>query len=311
MQLPQRILIPTDFGASAVAALQYAKSLSKISGAALHVLHVMDDPLLGWKMPDHVCPVPALRKFLEEETRDLLSKLLTDEERQAYHAEVRSEWGNPYSKVMEYVKQHNIDLVVMGTHGRGALGHALMGNVAERLVRHAPCPVLVVRAPRQEKSAESMPTAHANSAALPTCILVPTDFSESARAALDYAKELAAVVGAELHLVHVMDDPVLRWNLPDAMAPFPVLRDTVEQEAKAGLARLLKEGNRVTLQTWWGSPSSGILDYAEQHEVDLIVMGTHGRGVIGHALLGSVAERVVRHAKCPTLVVRRSAPAAG
>jgi nucleotide-binding universal stress UspA family protein len=148
MSLPKQILVPIDFSETAAAALDYSKALAAAVGAALHVLHVMDDPLLGFKLPDHVCPIPTIRKFLEQEASDHMSKDLTADEQKKFRAELISVWGSPYLKVIEYAKDHDIDLIVMGTHGRGMIGHLLLGNVAERVVRHASCPVLVIRPPQ-------------------------------------------------------------------------------------------------------------------------------------------------------------------
>jgi nucleotide-binding universal stress UspA family protein len=145
MSLPKRILVPTDFSAPADAALNYAKTLAEALGASIHVLHVMDDPLPGFKLPDHVCSIPAIRKQLEREAGEHLATLLNPKEQSKFRAELTSEWGNPYVKILEFTKDHDIDLVVMGTHGRGAILHALMGSVAERVVRHSTCPVLTIR----------------------------------------------------------------------------------------------------------------------------------------------------------------------
>lgn len=145
MSLPKCILVPTDFSAPAGGALKYAKTLAEALGASLHVLYVMDDPLLGFKMPDHVCSIPAIRQQLEREAQEQLAKVFTPEERTKFRAELTAEWGSPYAKILEFAKDHAIDLIIMGTHGRGAIQHALMGSVAERVVRHASCPVLTIR----------------------------------------------------------------------------------------------------------------------------------------------------------------------
>jgi len=135
MPLPRQILVPTDFSETAAAALEYSKTLAAAVGASLHVLHVMDDPLLGFKMPDHVCSIPAIRKLMEQEAGDQMSKVLTADEQKKFHARLTTVWGSPYLKIIEYAKEHDIDLIVMGSHGRGMIGHLLMGNVAELLCR--------------------------------------------------------------------------------------------------------------------------------------------------------------------------------
>lgn len=142
-----------------------------------------------------------------------------------------------------------------------------------------------------------------------TTILVPTDFSEPSTSALDYAKQLASAFNASIHLLHVVQDPARQpWGLEAyGVAPLDVLADIMTQ-AQKDLDHALPESDRKTykaeLVTAVGSPFGEIVEYAKNNNVDVIVMGTHGRGAFAHALLGSVAERVVRFAPCPVLTVR-------
>ena len=138
-------------------------------------------------------------------------------------------------------------------------------------------------------------------------ILVPSDFSECSDAALRYGLELARRFDAELHLLHVVQDPVTQpWAAEGLSVP---LFDAVDQWKKDARQRLLNsvpagDTRRVTAVTTVATPCQEILRYAAEENVDLIVMGTHGRGGVSHLLLGSIAERVVRRAPCPVLTVR-------
>ena len=140
-------------------------------------------------------------------------------------------------------------------------------------------------------------------------ILVPTDFSDCSDAALKYGREFARTFGATLHLLHVVHDP---YSQPWAAEAFPTpLGDLLEQwqeQARARIAALVPEEERVQvrLAVLVGSPFFEIVRYAQEQKIDLVVIGTHGRGPIGHMLLGSVAERVVRKAPCPVLTVRQT-----
>jgi len=142
-----------------------------------------------------------------------------------------------------------------------------------------------------------------------TRILVPTDFSETADAALEYAKTLATDLGASLHLLHVFQDPDLIMPFAnEAYAPPPP--DIRVRELAAARTSLLKRmspededrfaGTHAIVE---GLTAKEIVNYAEQYAIDLIVMGTHGRRGVAHLLLGSVAEHVVRTARCPVLTV--------
>ena len=140
-------------------------------------------------------------------------------------------------------------------------------------------------------------------------ILVPTDFSETAETALYYAIQLARMFDGELHLVHVCEDPMLLSSWP-ILAPGPA--PEVGEEAavlRAQLKTLLKteDANRLKSEVHVivGDPTGlAISRYAAENEFELIVMGTHGRGAVTHALMGSVAEKVVRSAPCPVLTIR-------
>lgn len=140
-------------------------------------------------------------------------------------------------------------------------------------------------------------------------ILVPTDFSQHSQCALDYACAFAARFGSELHLLHVVNDvvpivPEAGMVLPDIQSYRRELVTAAEQE----LARLPAPGQHTTSyvlrKVCAGQAFVEIVRYAREHEIDLIVLGSHGRSGLSHVLMGSVAERVVRKADCPVLVVR-------
>jgi nucleotide-binding universal stress UspA family protein len=143
-----------------------------------------------------------------------------------------------------------------------------------------------------------------------TRILVPTDFSAASDAALAYAKLLAAQIGASLHLLHVFTDLyTVAAYAPEVYAPLPpearerTLRH-IDERLQERLDTEEKRGFRGTTAIVTGLTAKEIVGYAEGNDIDLIVMGTHGRRGVAHLLLGSVAEHVVRTARCPVLTVR-------
>jgi len=144
-------------------------------------------------------------------------------------------------------------------------------------------------------------------------ILVPVDFSATSDAALAYARMIADTFQSTLHVLHVVPDPGLQpWAAEAFGVSGATVRDQWEREAHARLAALIPEVERtpkMLTATRVGAAVWEILQYAQQAHIDLIVMGTHGRGPIAHALLGSVAERVVRKASCPVLTIRPPAHA--
>jgi nucleotide-binding universal stress UspA family protein len=143
-----------------------------------------------------------------------------------------------------------------------------------------------------------------------TRILVPTDFSEPSDAALDYAKELAEKFGASLHLVHVIEEPVVTGAFGAEVyvgGDSPRFVAALQADAESRLAVRVTPAERTklraTTEVLMGPCAPTIVDTAADRGVDLIVMGTHGRTGVAHALMGSVAERVVRMAQCPVLTV--------
>lgn len=138
-------------------------------------------------------------------------------------------------------------------------------------------------------------------------ILVPTDFSDPSAKALAYGSALARLYGSSLEVLHVIDarpfagTPPVEGYVPE----LPEFARELEKAARSSLARVAEQaGMPVTQAMLWGRPHVEIGRYAKAHAIDLIVMGTHGRGFVAHLLLGSVAERVVRTAPCPVLTVR-------
>jgi universal stress protein A len=140
-------------------------------------------------------------------------------------------------------------------------------------------------------------------------VLAPTDFSDSSEPAVRYAAELAEKFGAELTLLHVVQD--LTLVVPDVMMPLPVAAPAVEDMvagARAGIAKMVEKLGlqklNPTAEVRMGAPAAEIVAAAADLKADLLCIGTHGRTGIAHFLLGSVAERIVRHAPCPVLTVR-------
>ena len=147
-----RILVPTDFSPPSDAALEYARILAAKFGSSLQILHVIDDPTASSEfVADGFSPSTAgIRTRLLEHATARLEHLLTLVDRSRYHACVDAVLGLPAQTIVEYASATGTALIVMGTHGRTGLAHLLMGSVAERVVRTAPCPVLTVRHPEHE-----------------------------------------------------------------------------------------------------------------------------------------------------------------
>ena len=140
------ILVPTDFSEASQAALEYAKGLAVAFGSSIHVVHVMEDLLAhAWSAEVYVASMPNLREEIEKEAHERLAAMLSDDERARFSVKTVVVAGSPFLEIVRYAKTNDIDLIVIGTHGRGPIAHMLLGSVAERVVRKSPCPVLTVR----------------------------------------------------------------------------------------------------------------------------------------------------------------------
>ena len=146
-----RILVPTDFSKHSHNALTYAAAFAEKFGAELYLLHVVQD--LALFIPEAVSVAPPVAPPIEQMTsgvREALERLVKEKhlDRFKVHTEVRE--GTPFYEILQFAKEAGIDLIIMGTHGRSALMHVLLGSVTERVVRKSPCPVLTIRDPEHE-----------------------------------------------------------------------------------------------------------------------------------------------------------------
>jgi nucleotide-binding universal stress UspA family protein len=171
----------------------------------------------------------------------------------------------------------------------------LLGSVTEEVVRKAACPVLTVRADSEQKAGATVRR-----------VLVPVDFSEAAQTAVRHATEIARTYdGAEVHLLHVVEEVVY----PSAYGVNPPYEasQVVVGRVEAALGKMVREGlgdEQVRVSATVGYAPLTILDYVEEHGIDLVVIATHGRSGLDRVLLGSVAERVLRRSPVPVFVVK-------
>jgi nucleotide-binding universal stress UspA family protein len=145
------VLVATDFGEASASALAYGREFARTFGARLHVLHVIENPMM-WAGPETSgIDFVQVQRDLEAAAQKQLDRLVTPEDRLQLRAVTVIRTGRtPAVEIAGQAKLANIDIIIMGTHGRGAVTHLVMGSVAEKVVRLAPCPVLTVRHPEHE-----------------------------------------------------------------------------------------------------------------------------------------------------------------
>ena len=282
-----RILWPTDLSTGAGRAFPHAAAFAEWHEAELHVLHVSTDDEEAGGFP---LTKGTLGNYLATGDADgpplALDQLSIRQERRT--------GASPASEITAYAAAESIDLIVMGTHGQRGLRRLLIGSVTEEVVRTAPCPVFTIRAADRPRPARTVRT-----------ILAPVDFSEASTLAVRHAKELALTYGAQVTLLHAVEEAAYPSAYGLEAAPLPNSR--VVQRVEKSLANLARDEigyEHVMVEASIGYAPSTILDYAEREAVDLIVIASHGRTGLERMLLGSVTERVVRRAPCPVFVVK-------
>jgi nucleotide-binding universal stress UspA family protein len=286
----RKIIVPTDFSDLSKVAARSAASLAMPEAASIHLLHVIRLPFLhttyDLNVPEAVWE--GLRKDTQEGMDEIRLELeglgVTD-----VH-QIISELLPPAEAIVQSVKKLDADLVVMSTHGRHGLKHALLGSVTERTVRTSPVPVLSVKGQGIGESPIQR-------------ILLATDFSSHAEQALSLACSFAKRFGAHIDILHVLDES------PDYIKTFSAAIVSFEKQVRAmteehleTMGEQLRAANlsaKTHLQK--GVAVEMIASEAERLGSDLIVMGTHGHTGFTHLTLGSVAERTLRFAPCSVL----------
>jgi len=145
-----KVLVATDFGPASESALNYGREFARTYGAELHVLHVIENPMLWAGAEAIAVDFMAVQKDMEAGAHTALNNVVTAEDRKQLRAVTVLRSGPPALEIVGYAGDAGVDMIVMGTHGRGVVGHVFMGSVAERVVRDAGCPVLTVRHPQHE-----------------------------------------------------------------------------------------------------------------------------------------------------------------
>ena len=294
-----RILLPIDFSGPSLKAIPYALAISRQFGADVHLLHVTD---VAQQPPPTLLTLPLVpqsewnRRFMKR-LQALARKYRTNGNVSALEPRT----GTAYEEICAAARELKADLIVIATHGYTGYERAFLGSTAERVVQHSRCPVLVVRQHISGWNRAADP--RTSTGFRLRSILAPTDFSECSRAGFDYAVQLARDFKAELRLIHVINPHLYPFGDKYAALDPVQLMGKAAHAAKTEM-RSMAAGAKVrySVRVIDGSPAIQIRNAANE-DVDLIVISTHGRTGLGHILIGSVAEHVVRYAHCPVLVI--------
>ncbi|MFB6141738.1 MAG: universal stress protein [Halorientalis sp.] len=288
-----RLLFPTDGSEGAERAFEHVLDVAAAHGATVHVLAVADTAR------DSVTQVRGeVVDALETEGEETVAAAADRASERGVETVTEVLQGDPASTIVDYADDRDVDLVVMPTRGRTGLSRLLLGSVTERVVRQAEVPVLTLRP--EELDGLTYPYED---------VLVPTDGSECARAALEVGIDAATADGAALHVLSVVDVTSLGM---DVRAQAQV--DALEEHANDTVADAVDVATEAGLASVSGDVAFGssvyrtILEAVTERDADLVVVGTHGRTSVDRLLLGSVAEKLVRLSPVPVMTVRGPLP---
>jgi nucleotide-binding universal stress UspA family protein len=281
------ILVAVDLTESSSEVLRSAADLALASGAQLNIVHAHEEPALAVERD-----LLASQRKVHEKRKGLMDALGADLPRSVAVGTVRVQIGSAADVILAESRETEADVIILGVHRNRGIADRLLGSTAELVLRHAGVPCLLLNGPLQ------VPTRR---------IVVPSDLSAAAKRALVAALEWAEAIcpsDGDISIAHVLDTSVEVETAPWA-----------EQEIQTDLLTAASEGNReagtslpVTPIILRGDdPVRSLLDHAQAVSAGLIVMGTHGDGMLVRALLGSVSSAMVRRSPLPVLLVPRAA----
>lgn len=291
------ILHPTDFSASARHAFAYAVQVARHHGADLHMLNVApnkgEDPV-RFAYQVEAGDESAFKEMHDRADAKMVEIIEQIDTEDITIKRVHTRGIAPGPEILTYADDQEIDLVVMGTHGRRGIKRLVLGSVTEEVVRQARCSVLTVRG--DEEPALTPPQVRR--------ILVPVDLSKFTRPLLEAATDVAMAYSAEIDLLHVVEPLPFPTSLVGGVGVQDLTPNPVD-EAQEQLRHLIEESDvPIAPHVEEGHAAKSIIASAETWDSDLIMIASHGLSGLQGMLLGSVTARVVRRAHCPVWTAR-------
>jgi len=294
----RRLFVAIDFSPDSDEALRQAHERAESTGAQLAVCHIVPNHLRSNLLFPHISRIAALNVPMElsEFTSTVSTRVSEITGRTEGQFELIVDDGTPQASILSHAEEWKADLIFMGSHGETSAADALLGSITNSVLRHAHCPVLVVRPGKITRQ-----------------IITGTDFSEASWVAVKAAAKEAARISATLTIVHSLDliwTPVSYPLLAFGGTPIEMSGEQIHELktiAEQRLDEFLKQSHIAaeTLVTV-GSAGSSLIEIASEKKAQLLVVGTVGRTGLRRALLGSVAEAVARGAPCSVLIVRNN-----
>lgn len=294
----QKVVIPLDGSELAESVLPYVQQIASPLGAELILVRNIESSAYTFAA-DSSMAAARLLESMHQEIEKYLVRHREELERSGYRVQTEIARGDIASAIVRVATDHGADLIAMTTHGRSGVPRAVLGSVADRVVRSAHLPVLLIRAAAAEPTVETIRE-----------ILVPLDGSELSEQALPFANGLAQKIGGRILLLRVVEELADAdiFEIFEQSADGPSEMADLFDEAQSYLDRIQKKLSFSNItskpQVVVAHPAQAILDAAAIDECDLIVMSTHGRSGIRRWVYGSIASKVLHGTECPLLLVR-------
>ncbi len=291
------VVCANDLTATPDHALLYSIALAHEFQSRLLICHVIDLPSPSMYGEAYLAPEEHLNRNLDYARRHIAESMAD----QSVRWEPRICVGQPAEELQRIAREDQAAMVVTATHGRKGLKRLLLGSVTEKVMRSLNCPLLVIRGGATDAASPPDRSLHFRR------ILVGCDFSPDADLAFQHALGLAQEFQSELHLVHVIEMPtyteLLRPVLEHRRSSTAAIKAFIQDKIDALIPEDARHWCRASTALLEGQPYAQLLHYAEQAEVDLIVLGSRGHGVFDTMLIGSTTDRIIRNAGCTVLSV--------
>jgi nucleotide-binding universal stress UspA family protein len=290
----RRVICATDFSDFSNRTIPYGVAIAREFDAKLYVCHVIDLSAVTIYGEFQLDPVGQQIR-IQEEAQGHLAKMPGLEQ---VMWEPLIAVGQPAAEIARMVEEKSIDLVITSTRGHSGWKRLILGSVTQRLIRTLSCPLLAVQSPDEgfiEKGVSGIRLKK---------ILVGSDFSADSALAMNYGLSLAQEFEAELHLIHVVEPPTYQELLkPGDHVPDTVFSDAFKEKLNGLVPKEARIWCSLQVAILRGQPYEELVAYAVTQEMDMIVLGVRGYGLVRSLLMGSTTDRVVRRSPCPVLTV--------
>lgn len=284
-EMSNSILIPTDGEEATKPAIEHGLRIAEKTDATVHALYVVDIPPVGGESAE--LSLEPLVSRLEAEGKEATEDIAIQARDYGVNVRETVERGVPFQAILDYAEAHDIDMIAMGTGERGDIESFFLGSTARKVTRLSRAPVLTVRASKEMLSTDY------------ESVLLAVDGTQGSQHAIKTCQQIALDFDAMVHIVYVVDSRVAR-----AGSLVELMESEGEQACHDAASRMRTVGVDCTSEILRGRPAEQILSYADDHHIDCLVVGMHGRTGLDRFVMGSVAEKVVRRATKPVLTVR-------